>query len=566
MSSIIETPADLLLRDVQILDVFSGRFRSGDVALRDGRICGYGAQDTQTVRDMHGAWVVPALIDAHVHLESAQVVPSEFARAVLPHGTTAVIADPHEIANVLGLSGVRLLLEASEGLPLRVWMMAPSCVPASLLETAGAVLGADEIAEMLTWPRVLGLGEVMNVPGVLHGDPDMLGKLKAAQGRPIDGHAPGVSGPDLWAYVSAGPKTDHECTTLEEAQEKLSCGMHILIREGTVARNFDALRPLLSPQTAPYVHFCTDDRHADTLLQDGHIDDLVRRAIAAGVPAPIALAAASLHTARAYGLSDLGAIAPGYHADLLVLSDLETFAIDEVYAAGVLVAKGGTCVAEIPPSRMPGAEASVHVDPASVCLRIPADPDVATTARAIRVLPEQVLTEEVHVPVGVDHGEALADPSRDLLKLAVIERHHATGRVGLAFVQGFGLSRGALASTVAHDSHNLVVVGANDEDMRAAVTELARMGGGQVVVEDGTVVAALRLPIAGLLSDEPIERVASDAQALDDAAERLGCVLPSPFMTLSFVALPVIPHLKLTDRGLVDADAFRIVDPIVASP
>ena len=554
-------PADLLLRGGWILDVFSGAFFRGDVAVKDGIIVGFGASEAREIIDLDGAWLIPGLIDAHMHIESTQLTPAEFARAVLPHGTTTVMADPHEIANVLGLVGIRYMLDATQGLPLRVFFMVPSCVPATPLETSGAELSATEISEALSWERVIGLGEVMNFPGVIEADPAVHAKLDAARGRPIDGHAPGLSGPDLWAYALSGPRTDHECTTLAEAQEKLRAGMHILIREGTTSRNLNSLLPLLTERSAPFVHFCTDDRHPKTLLNEGHMDDLVRKAIAGGIPPEMAIAASTLHTARAYGLPDLGAIAPGYRADLLVISDLDSLRVARVYADGRLVAEDGRCTIDLPRHAAAGVCGTMQVDLERLSFRIPAGKGAA---RAIGVIPDQAMTEDHHVKPRIEANEVVSDLDQDLIKLAVVERHRGTGNIGLGLVQGFGLKHGALASTVAHDSHNVVVVGTNDADMRAAVAALVDMGGGQVVVEDGQVLAALPLRIAGLISDRPLAEVAEKARELDRAARSLGCVLPAAFMTLSFLALPVIPSLKLTDRGLVDVDRFEIVDLFVS--
>ena len=554
-----ETPrarVDLLLRNGRVFDVFSSSFVSSDLAIRDGSIVGFGADEADAVRDLEGAWVVPGLIDTHVHLESSQLSPREFARAVLPHGTTTVIADPHEIANVLGVDGVRAMLEATAELPLRSFFMAPSCVPATPFESSGASLGPEEIAEILSWERVLGLGEVMNFPGVLAADPDLMAKLASATGAPIDGHAPGLRGPGLWRYAAAGPMTDHECTTIDEAREKLRAGMHILIREGTTARNLAALLPLLSETTAPFVHFCTDDRHPETLRAEGHIDDLVRKAIAAGAKPETVLSAATLHAARAYGLPKLGALAPGYAADLLVVRDLKPFEVHAVYLAGQHVAEAGVCRADLPERGLDLARSTVRVPDSGVDLGIAAP---AGPCRGIDVVADQVITRAFAFDPRVEGAEAVADPDRDLLKLAVIERHHGTGDVGLGFARGFGLAKGALASSVAHDSHNLIVAGASDEDMQTAIAALASLGGGQVVVADGEILAELPLPIAGLMSEEPLDTVADAAAGLDRAAASLGCRLPAPFMTLSFLGLPVIPHLKLTARGLVDVDRFQIV-------
>ena len=551
-----EGPADLLFVNARIVDVFSGEVLKGELAVTGGVITGFGAREAKEVVDLDGKHLVPGLIDAHVHIESSQVSPAEFARAVLPHGTTCVIADPHEIANVLGLDGIRYMLRATEALPLRVFFMAPSCVPASPLENAGATLSAEDIKEILSWDRVLGLGEMMNFPGVIHRDPEVWEKLEVARGRPIDGHAPGLSGSDLWAYVLAGPHTDHECTALEEAREKLRAGMHIFIREGTTARNLSSLLSLLSARTAPFVHFCTDDRHPETLRSEGHMDDVVRKAIDGGADPLVAIAAATVHAARAFGLADLGALAPGYHADLLVVPDLSRFEVERVYVGGKLVAEGGRCVADVPEVGASDVGSTVVVDVGSLAFSIPAE---GKRARVIGVVPGQVVTDELLLEPEVADGEVVPDTERDILKLAVVERHRGTGNVGLGLVQGFGLKRGALASTVAHDSHNIVVVGANDEDMKAAVARLAELGGGQVVVEGGKVLAELPLPIAGLMSDLPLEEVVRRGEELKRAARELGCGLSDPFMQLSFLALPVIPKLKLTDLGLVDVERFQVV-------
>jgi adenine deaminase len=557
---------DLLLRDARILDVFSGKFWRGDVAVAAGRIVGFGAAAAREIRDLNGAWLVPGLIDAHVHIESSQLTPGQFARAVVPHGTTCVIADPHEIANVLGPDGVRYMLDATDDVPLHAYFMAPSCVPSSPFETSGATLGENEIAEILSWERVLGLGEVMNYPGVVRGDSEIAAKLAVARGRPIDGHAPGLSGRRLWAYVGAGPRTDHECTTLEEAREKLRAGLRILIREGTTARNLDALLPLLDERTAPFVHFCTDDRDSQSLLAEGHIDDLVRRAIAAGVRPEVAIASATIHPARTYGLFDHGAIGPGYRADLIVLSDLRSFEVREVYVDGIRAAGDGRSLFEAPPDRDRHVLDTVRVDLARLSFRLDCDARTERRVRALAVGGDRVITDAVEVTLPCVGGEVVTDPEQDIAKLAVVERHKASGAVGVGFVRGLGLASGALASTVAHDAHNAIVAGTRDEDMCVAIRELARIGGGQVVVEAGNVVARLSLPIAGLMSDRPLAEVAAEARGLTDAARRLGCSLPAPFATLSFLALPVIPHLKLTDRGLVDVDEFRLISCFLDDP
>jgi adenine deaminase len=433
--------------------------------------------------------------------------------------------------------------------------MAPSCVPATRMETAGAELGVPEILQLLRTDRVLGLAEMMNYPGVLYRAPDVLRKISAAKDRPIDGHAPGLTGKDLNAYVAVGIRSDHECTGLEEAREKLRRGMHIFIREGTTARNLRALLPLVTPANARLCHLCTDDRHPDTLLTEGHIDDLVRKAIAWGLDPVLAIQMATLNTAEHFRLRETGAVAPGYRADLLVLDDLETVRVAQVYAAGQRVAEGGRCLVPTSGFQVP-VQPSVHVDASAVDFTIPAGEG---PARVIGIIPGQIVTEHLHLEPAIREGRVVSDPQRDLLKMAVVERHRSTGNVGLGLVTGMGLKRGAIASSVAHDSHNLVVIGASDDEMRAAIAAIACMGGGQVAVVDGQVCAACPLPIAGLMSERPLEEVRDQGAALTQAAHTLGCTLPDPLMTMSFLALPVIPALKLTDMGLVDVNRFTLV-------
>lgn len=499
-----EEPADLWLKNAQVVNVLSAEIHSADVAIYEGRVVGFGPYEARQTIDLEGRYLCPGFIDGHVHLESSMVQPSEFARAVVPHGTTAVVADPHEIANVLGLDGVRYVLEASEGLPLTIYVMLPSCVPATQMETAGAELSAADLATLLDHPRVLGLAEMMNFPGVLFRVPEVLEKIGMAGQRPVDGHAPGLSGKDLNAYVAAGVRSDHECTTLDEAREKLRLGMHIFIREGTTARNLRDLLPLVTPANARRCSFVTDDRHPEDLLSEGHIDDLVRKAVAQRLDPVIAVQMASINTAEYFGLRNVGAIAPGYRADLLVVDDMERFGIAQVFAAGQLVAEEGRFLPL--PAELPGVplESTMHLDLTALDFTIAAGEGLA---RVIGVIPGQIITERLIVQVPVKNGQAVADPAQDLLKMAVVERHQNTGNVGLGFVKGFGLRKGAIASSVAHDSHNIVVVGADDTDMRAAVEAVAEMGGGQVVVTDGQVKAQLPLPIAGLMSDQPLEEV-----------------------------------------------------------
>lgn len=550
-----EAPADLLLRNVQLVNVCSGEIHPADVAIYASRVVGFGKYEAKESIDLEGYHLCPGFIDAHVHLESSMVTPPQFARAVLPRGTTAVVADPHEIANVLGVRGIRYMLDSSAFIPLDVYLMLPSCVPATHMGTSGATLSAEDLVPLWDHPRVIGLAEVMNVPGVLFRDPEVLAKLRSAGQRPIDGHAPSLLGKDLAAYIAAGVRSDHECTTLEEAREKLRLGMHIFIREGTTARNLHDLLPLVTPQNAHMCHFCTDDRHPADLLDEGHIDDLVRTAIGEGLDPIIAIQMATLHTARYFGLRDVGAVVPGYQADLIVFDNPQDLNILQVFKAGRLVAEGGGyCGPALSVPQQPAG--TMNVAREGLDLAVPTEGE---RIKVIEVVPGQIVTRKLVMRATVKEGQAVADPERDILKMAVVERHHATGNVGLGFVRGFGLKRGGIGSSVAHDAHNIVVIGTDDGDMLTAIDEIIRMGGGQVVVARGEVLASLPLPVAGLMSNRPLGEVRNQVEALTRAAHDLGCVLPDPLMTMSFLALEVIPELKLTDQGLVDVSRFSLV-------
>ncbi len=551
-----DAPADLLLKNARLVNVRSGEVHDADIATFDGRIAGFGKYEAQETQDLKGQFVCPGLIDAHVHIESSMVTVPEFARAVVPRGTTAVVTDPHEIANVLGVPGIRYMLDSSEGLPLQVYVMASSCVPATDMETSGARLEAADLEPLYDHPRVIGLAEVMNFPGVFLGVPEVLAKIEAAGDRPVDGHAPGLAGLSLNAYVAAGIGSDHECTELEEARDKLRRGLHIFIREGTTARNLKALLPLVTPQNAANCSFCTDDRHPEDLLAEGHIDALVRMAVEWGLDPVIAIQMATINTANYFGLRGVGMVAPGYRADLVVFDDPRGFQARRVYSGGQLVAEDGNYTGRRPlPPATPGG--GVRVDWKSVDLRVVAEG--SRRVRVIQAIPRQIVTGQSIEEVTVENGEAVADPGRDLLKIAVIERHRATGNVGVGFVRGFGLARGAIASSVAHDNHNIVVVGANDADMLVAAHAVADSGGGQAVVADARVLASVPLPIGGLMSDLPLEDVRDRVAAMTRAAKELGGTLPDPLMTMSFLALAVIPKLKVTDLGLVDVDQFKRV-------
>jgi adenine deaminase len=545
-----DEPADLVVRGGKVLSVFTREWLDADVAIVDGWIAGIGAYEGRETLDASGRWVVPGFIDAHMHLESSKLLVDEFARLVIPFGTTAVVADPHEIANVLGTDGVHWLLDASAGLPLDVYFMASSCVPASRFESPRRELTPGDLDALLRRRRVIGLAEMMNFPGVITGAPTELAKLELA--RHVDGHAPGVLGRALNAYAAAGIRSDHEAYTPEEGRERLRAGMWLLIREATAARNLRALLPLLAEYGPGRIAFCTDDREPEHIAEDGHINSMVREAVAFGIPVEDALVAATLSPATWHGLQHLGAVAPGYQADLLLLPDLERFMPD-------VVLKSGRPVAEFPRATVPDwVRHTVRIGAfGPEMFRIPWR---GGDAHVIGVVPGQIVTDSLVATPPTRAGEALPDPELDLAKIAVVERHLGTGRVGLGFVRGFGLQRGAIASTVAHDAHNVVVVGMNDASMAAAVRRLANRGGGIVVVDGADVLAELALPIAGLLSDEKHDVVVAQAHALADAARQIGCTLEAPFQHLSFLALSVIPSLKITDLGLVDVDKFELVE------
>jgi adenine deaminase len=553
-----DAPADLLLRNGRVLNVFTGEMEDVDVAVHGDRIAGLGGgYEASAEVDLEGRFVLPGFLDAHVHVESSLATPLEFARAVVPRGTTTVVSDPHEIANVHGMDGIRFMLEASQGLPLTVFIMASSCVPATPMGTAGAALEAADLQDLLSHPRVLGLAEVMNFPGVILGDAAMLAKLETFGDRVVDGHAPGVSGKALNAYVAGGPTSDHECTTPEEAREKLRRGLFLYFRDATNARNLKDLIPALTPANRRRVALCTDDRQPPDLLDEGGIDAMLRTLVREGIPLVEAVRMATLNPAEHFRLGDRGAVAPGRRADLVVLRDLEDLVVEEVYAGGVLVARGGAALPWKLPSPPPPPPPSMRVDWARVSLTIPTREG---RIRVIRAVPDQLVTLAEEVLPTVEGSRVVADPTRDLLKIAVLERHTGSGRVGLGLVAGVGLKAGAMAGTVAHDHHNLVAVGADDESMLAAARAVAGMGGGLAVARGSQVLATLPLPIGGLMSGEPIETIRKGLEDVVAAARGLGSPLHDPFMAMSFLALEVIPSLKITDQGLVDVDRFQLVD------
>ena len=558
-----QLPADLVLRNTRLVNVCSGECYPADVAIADGLVMGISAPGEgyagHQERNLQGRWLAPGLIDGHMHIESTMLVLAEFARIVTPRGITAVMLDPHEFANVMGVAGIRYVLESSRGLPLTAYVMLSSCVPASSYESPYRVLVANDLLPLLEDERVLGLAEMMNMPGVLNADEQVLAKIDATlkHGLVVDGHAPGLSGRDLCAYAAAGVMSDHECTTPEEARQRIRLGMWLMIREGSAARNLDALLPLVKELHPPRVFFVTDDRDPQDLTTRGHIDSMVRRAIELGLDPVEAIRLASYNTAQYFRLYHRGAIAPGFIADLAVLDDLETFQVESVYKDGLLVARDGKLLVDVPATASPGATGTVHIGNVQEAdLRIAGQPG---PVKVVGIEPGQITTKHLQEEAPIRVGEIVADPARDLLKLVVIERHHASGRVGLGLVKGFGLQRGALASSVAHDAHNLVVAGVDDSDILKAARTLEEMGGGFAIVVDGEVRASVPLPLAGLVSPLPAAALVQQLQALDASAAALGCTLDHPCMTLSFLSLSVIPSLKLTDQGLIDVETFTLL-------
>ena len=555
-------PADLLLKGARVVNVLTGEVYPANVAVAGEWIAGIGPEYAEGIEtlDLAGSFLLPGLINGHLHLESSLLTPGEYARLALPCGTTTVVLDPHEIANVLGKAGIRALIEASRGLPLDFFFMAPSCVPATHLETAGASLSSRDIEELLKEPRILGLGEMMNFPGVLGKDPEVLKKIAAARKdrRPIDGHAPLLSGKDLNAYIAAGIESDHECTRKEEAEEKLRLGMWLMIREGSAAKNLQSLLPAVNSRNSRRCLLVLDDLEASDLLRYGDLDHLLRKTVSLGMDPITTIQMATINPAERFGLLDRGALVPGRRADLIAVSDLNEIRARAVVKNGKVAVREGKPVPFAHPRMDEKTMQTVRIKAlkeSSFDLSVKGE-----RAWVIGIIPDQILTRKLCLPVKRNRqGLVVGDGEADVLKIAVVERHGASGKIGLGLVQGLGLKRGALAASVAHDSHNIIAVGVGDGDMKTAVRELEKTQGGFAVAEGGKITACLPLPVAGLISLRPAEEVAAKMEEVVLAARKLGAIPRNPFLALSFLALPVIPELKITDQGLVDVAAFRTI-------
>ena len=553
-----EIPADLLLANAKVVNTFTAEIESANVAIHQGYVAGIGDyEQARQVVDLEGRYLAPGLIDGHVHIESSLLHPAEYARAVVPRGVSAVVTDLHEIANVSGLKGIRYLMDCARPLPLDFYFMAPSCVPATHLETSGAELGAKELRTAMRWRNIIGLGELMNFPGVLNRDQEVMRKIRLFEGKPLDGHAPGLSGKDLNAYLAAGISSDHESTAFDEGREKLRRGMYLMIREGSSEKNLDELLPLVNDKTYKRCFFVVDDRTCSDLLREGDIDAVVRKAISKGLDPIRALQMATINTAEYFRLHQVGAVAPGYVANLLVINDLCKLSVDMVFHQGKLVARNGEALFSAPWRTNPEITHTVNIKPFAIeALKTPA---TKKPFPVIEIVPGQIITRRIDAEAKTEEGFIVPDTEQDILKLAVVERHKASGNIGLGLVKGFGLKRGALGSSIAHDSHNIIVAGTSDQDIFTVIKEIERLQGGLAVAAGGQIQCSLALPIAGLLSEEPLEAVVAKLEELQRLASTLGCVLPSPFATLSFLALPVIPEIRLTDKGLVDVGEFKLL-------
>ncbi len=553
-----DAPADLLIKNAKIINTFAGIIEEGNVAIYGDRIAGIGNYvKAKEILDLKGSYLAPGLINGHTHIESSMLHPAQYAQAVVPRGTSATITDLHEITNVAGFNGIKFVMDWAQKLPLDMFFVAPSCVPATNMETSGAEIKAQDIKKILKMKNFIGLGEMMNFPGVISGDREVLKKIAAAQGKVIDGHAPGVMNKRLNAYLSAGIGSDHESTTLEEGREKLRRGMHLMIREGSSEKNLDTLLPLVNDRTYHRCFFVVDDRSCSDLLQEGDIDAVVRKAIQSGLEPVRAIQLATINTAEYFRLYDHGGIAPGHIANLITITDLPNLEINMVLYRGRLVARNGKYLEAPLKASANELTDTVRIKPFAIgALKLTTD---RKCLPVIEIIPGQIITKKRIELVKIKDGIVIPDLEEDILKLVVVERHKASGNIGVGLVKGFGLKRGALASSIAHDSHNIVAVGTNDSDIFTAIKEIERLQGGLVVCVDGKILAALPLPVAGLLSPEPLETVVKKFEKVEKTAAGLGHVPPAPFALLSFIALPVIPELRLTDMGLVDVLEFKLI-------
>lgn len=550
--------AQLVFKNINVINVFTEEIYKADVAIHDGYIAGIGEYSGAVELDMEGKYICPGFIDGHVHIESSMVTPAEFARAVIPRGTTTVVADPHEIANVKGIAGIKYIMEGSENIPLDIFIMLPSCVPATPFENSGSVLKAEDLLELINHPKVLGLGELMDFPSVITCEKSIINKIVLAKNahKMMDGHAPGISGKELNAYILPGVRTEHECSTVEEAVERLRLGMFIMLREGSAARNVADLLPAVNDATLNRCLFCTDDRHPEDILNYGHIDNNIRLAVQKGFDPIKAIQMATINAARCYNLPNIGAIAPGYKANVVILNNLENIDIYQVYKKGRLIAENGKAlfgIRSINDSKMRNSVNIKKLEENSLSIG-----DLDGEVNVIGLIPHSLLTNKLKLHVKGKDGAYFDSEGNRLLKIAVVERHHETGNIGLGLVKGMGLQKGAIASTVAHDSHNIVVIGDNDEDMLCAINHLENIGGGISIASQGEIIHCLPLPIAGLMSDLSLEEVDEKLKVMLDAAYSMGVSKEyDPFMTLAFLALPVIPELKITDLGLFDTLQYK---------
>jgi adenine deaminase len=556
-----EIQADLVLKNCRIVNTFSGEIEKNNIAIKGNKIVGIGDYDGKQILDVKNKFVAPGFIDAHLHTESSMVTLPELTKVILPKGTTTIVTDPHELANVMGLSGITYILELSRTLPLNVFLMLPSCVPATNMETSGAELSAEDLNILLASPKITGLAELMNFPGVLFRDKNVIKKISMAHKykMTIDGHAPGLSGKDLNAYIGAGISSDHECTNKNEALEKLNRGMYIMVREGTSEKNLEELVKIITPENSSRFLFATDDRHPNDLMVEGHINFLLKKAVSLGLNPITAIKMATINACQHFKFRRMGAIAPGYFADLVILNNLKSFNSSYVIKNGKIVAENGELTVTLKSTKKPVIRSSVNVkwlkkDDLKVSY------NNQKKINVIGLIPEQIVTKKILTTPKVIENEIVSDINKDILKIVVVERHRASGNIGVGFVKGFGINKGAIATSVAHDSHNIIAVGSNDDDLYEAIIRIIKLGGGMSIVQNKKVLDELELPIAGLISDKPMKEVKIKLDKLNKYSRQIGCKIEDPFMVLSFLALPVIPELKITDKGLFDVTQFKVID------